>query len=79
MSAALDCPGFYAVSRDDRMMLLAELTTHVDRLVHVGDQCTIIGWSLGSDGRKHRAGTAIFDQDGALCGKAQALWIEPRQ
>jgi hypothetical protein len=79
MSAALDCPGFYAVSPDDRMMVLAELTAHVDRLVHVGDQCTIIGWALGSDGRKHYAGTAIFDQDGVVCGKAQALWIEPRQ
>jgi hypothetical protein len=79
MSAALDCPGFYAVSRDDRMMLLAELTAHIDRIVHVGDSCTIIGWALGTDGRKHHAGTALYNEDGELCARAQALWIEPRE
>jgi hypothetical protein len=78
MSAALDCPGYYAVSDDDRMMLLAELTVHLDRLVHVDESCTVIGWSLGSNGRKHAAGTAIFDEDGEVCGRARALWIEPR-
>ncbi len=78
MSAALDCPGYYALADDDRMMLLAELTVHLDRLVHVGESCTVIGWSIGSDGRKHEAGTAIFDEDGELCGRGRALWIEPR-
>jgi hypothetical protein len=78
MSAALDCPGYYAVAADDRMMLLAEFTAHVDRLVHVGEACTVIGWQLGSEGRKHAAGTALYDGKGELCGKARALWIEPR-
>lgn len=78
MSAALDCPGYYAVAPDDRMMLLAELTAHVDRLVHIGGSCTVVGWHIGSQGRKHEAGTAIFDGKGVLCGKARALWIEPR-
>lgn len=79
MSAALDCPGFYAVSLDDRMMLLGELTVHVNRLVHVGERCTIAGWRIESDGRKHTAGTAVFDEDGGPCGSARALWIEPRE
>jgi hypothetical protein len=79
MSAALDCPGYYAVTSDDRMMLLAELTVHLDRVVHVDESCTLIGWRMGAaDGRKHAAGTAIFDEDGELCGRARALWIEPR-
>jgi hypothetical protein len=78
MSAALDCPGYYALAPDDRMMLLAEFTAHVDRLVHIGESCTLVGWHIGSSGRKHEAGTAIFDGKGELCGKARALWIEPR-
>jgi len=78
MSAALDCPGYYAVAPDDRMLLLAEFTAHVDRLVHIGSSCTIVGWAIDSSGRKHEAGTAIFDGTGVLCGKARALWIEPR-
>jgi hypothetical protein len=74
----LDCPGYYALTHDDRMMLLGELTVHLDRLVHVGESCTVVGWSIASDGRKHEAGTAIFDEDGEICGRARALWIEPR-
>jgi hypothetical protein len=78
MSAALDCPGYYALTDDDRMMLLAELTVHLDRLVHIDESCTVIAWRMSDDGRKHEAGTAIFDEDGELCGRARALWIEPR-
>jgi hypothetical protein len=77
MSAALDCPGYYAVAADDRMMLLAEFTAHVDRRVHVGESCTVIGWPMTTSGRKREAGTAIFDGKGELCGRARALWIEP--
>lgn len=78
MSAALDCPGFYAVSPDDRMMLLGEITVHVSRPVHVGEPCTVIGWAVEASGRKHGAGTAILAEDGEVCGLARALWIEPR-
>ena len=78
MSAALDCPGYFSLCSDDRMMLLGQLTVHVDRLVHVGESCTVVGWKIGSSGRKHEAGTAIFDGDGELCGRARAVWIEPR-
>jgi hypothetical protein len=78
MSAALDCPGYYAVALADQMMLLAEYTARLDRLVHVGEPCTLIGWKLATSGRKHEAGTALFDGKGELCGRARALWIEPR-
>jgi hypothetical protein len=75
--AALDCPGYFAVSGDTgRPMLLGELQAHVDRRVHVGESCTVIGWSLGVDGRKHYSGTALFDEDGELCARARATWIE---
>lgn len=78
MSAALDCPGFYAASPEDRMMLLGEITVHVTRPVHVGEPCTVIGWALEAGGRKRGAGTAIFAEDGEVCGLARALWIEPK-
>lgn len=78
MSAALDCPGFYAASPDDRMMLLGEITVHINRRVHIGEPCTVIGWALEASGRKRAAGTAIFAEDGEVCGLARALWIEPK-
>ena len=75
--AALDCPGYFAVSGGRRLMLLGEMQAHVDRRVHVGESCTVIGWKIGVAGRKYQAGTAIFDEDGELCARARALWIEP--
>jgi hypothetical protein len=79
MWAALDCPGFFAANPQMGPLLLAQFTAHVDRLVHVGEQCTVIGWRIGGEGRKHEAGTALFDDDNELCGLARALWIEPRR
>lgn len=75
--AALDCPGYFAVVQDSpRPMVLGEMHAHVDRRVRVGGPCTVIGWSLGSDGRKHHSGTALFDEDGELFARARATWVE---
>jgi hypothetical protein len=75
--AALDCPGYFALVGDTpRPMLLGEMQAHVDRRVHVGEACTVIGWSMGCEGRKHYSGTAIFDEDGELCARAKATWVE---
>ena len=46
--------------------------------MHIGESCTLIGWQISRSGRKREAGTAIFDGKGQLCGRARALWIEPR-
>ncbi len=78
MWAALDCPGYFA-ARDDRVaMLLGEFTAHVDRRVHVDEPCVVIGWRIGVSGRKYEVGTALFDEDGELCARARAVWVEPR-
>ena len=74
--AALDCPGYFAVSGGRRAMVLGEMQAHVDRRVHVGEPCTVIGWRIAAEGRKHLAGTAVFDEDGELCARARATWIE---
>jgi hypothetical protein len=59
------------------LWLLGEFTAHVDRLVHIEEPCRIVAWHIASQGRKHEAGTALFDEDGELCGRARAVWIEP--
>ncbi|HEX3845183.1 MAG TPA: hypothetical protein VHV80_12515 [Steroidobacteraceae bacterium] len=85
MSAALDCAGYFAASPDDRMMLLGEITVRVNRLVHVGEPCTVIGWALEASGRTagvhprlRGAGTAVIGEDGEVCGLARAVWVEPK-
>ena len=79
MWAALDCPGYFAARADRVAMLLGEFTAHVDRRVHVDEPCVILGWRISVDGRKYEVGTALFDEDGELCARARALWIEPKR
>jgi hypothetical protein len=78
MFAAMDCPGCFAANKSGRgLWLLGEFTGHIDRRVHIDEPCRVIGWHIGSNGRKHEAGTALFDEEGELCGRAKAVWIEP--
>lgn len=78
--AALDCPGAYATGVPGRgVVVLARLTARVDRVPQAGERCVVVGWPLGSDGRKHDAGTALFTAAGELLGIGRALWIEPRR
>jgi len=77
--AALDCPGAYATGVPGRgTVVLARLAADVRRMPIVGERCVVVGWPLGSEGRKHEAGTALFGEDGDVVGLARALWIEPR-
>ena len=79
MWAALDCPGYFAARSDGGIMFLGEFTAHVDRRVHVDEPCVLIGWLIDHSGRKYQVGTALFDEDGELCARARATWVEPRQ
>jgi len=77
--AALDCPGAYATGALGRgTVVLGRLTARVDRVPQAGERCVVVGWHLGSDGRKHGAGTALYTDAGELLGIGRALWIEPR-
>ncbi|MGH8265128.1 MAG: hypothetical protein ACRET4_16740 [Steroidobacteraceae bacterium] len=76
MWAALDCPGYFAAFGTGTPALLGEFTAHVDRLVHTGESCVVIGWNVQAEGRKRKVGTAIFDGNGQLCARALATWIE---
>jgi hypothetical protein len=78
MCAALDCPGYFAARNDGVPMLLGEFTAHIDRRVHADSPCVLVGWQMNVSGRKYEVGTALFDGNGQLCARAQALWIEPR-
>ncbi len=77
MWAALDCPGYFATQRDGQTALLAGFTAHVDRRVHIGEPCIVLGWSLGIEGRTHLAGTAIVGRGGDVCARARASWVVP--
>jgi hypothetical protein len=76
--AALDCPGAYATGVLGRgTVVLGRLAARVERVPSAGERCVTVGWSLGVEGRKHHAGTALY-AGSELLGVAQAVWIEPR-
>ncbi|MGQ0384625.1 MAG: hypothetical protein ACT4UP_08110 [Gammaproteobacteria bacterium] len=78
MWAALDCPGFFACGGGVSGALLGTYAARVNRCVHVGEPCVVVGWEISREGRKHFTGTAVFDERGELCGRATATWIEPK-
>ena len=74
--AALDCTGAFAVNEPPRgLALLGRLGARIVGRVPVGEACVVVGWSLGADGRKLNAGTAIYSPRGDLCAAARATWI----
>ena len=77
--AALDCPGAYAVMAARRgTVVLGRLAVRVERVPAAGERCVVVGRALASDGRKHGAATALYDERGWLLGVGEATWIEPR-
>jgi hypothetical protein len=77
--AALDCPGAYATGVLGRgTVVLGRLIARIMRVPRAGERCVVVAWPLGSDGRKHGAGTALSTEDGELLGLARAVWVEPR-
>ncbi len=78
ISAALDCPGYFAARDDGVPMLLGQYTVQIDRSVRVDEPCVIVGWRIGGEGRKREVGTVLFDASGRPCARARGLWIEPR-
>ena len=77
--AVLDCPGYYATFTDLRPALLGEFTVHIDRLVHADEACVVMGWPILIEGRKHKVGTALFDEDGERCALGVATWVETKR
>ena len=76
MWAALDCVGYFAVAAPDfPVALLGRMTAELSPDVELRERCVVVGWSLGRDGRKLSAGTAVFGADGQLRASARQTWI----
>lgn len=77
--AALDCPGQFAfLAADIRTGLLGRMTARLVQPVLASDQIVITGWCIAIEGKKHFAGTALFNQRGECCAYAKQVWIGRR-
>jgi hypothetical protein len=78
--AALDCPSGIAAAEaaslgQDTAILLGQMTASVAALPAAGDQCRVIAWPAGRDGRKLTAGSALLGPGGDVLAVAETLWI----
>jgi hypothetical protein len=76
--SVLDCPGGIAAMLvpDVGVAVLGRLAARIDARIEPGMTCVAMGWPIDRDGRKLRAGSAIFSADGALLARGLATWIE---
>ncbi len=76
---ALDCPGQFAYMAADIMTgMLGRMTGEVRQRARAGREYLVTGWRIAIDGKKHYAGTAIFDRDENLLAAAKSVWIGTR-
>ena len=74
--SALDCPGAFAFIRSaDDLVLLGRLAAKLTTPIRCGQRYVVIGWPLGSEGRRLYAGTALFSEAGTLHALARATWV----
>jgi hypothetical protein len=76
--SALDCTGGFAVMPlPERLaIVLGELCTSIVGTLQASERCVVIGWSLGTEGRKRFAGSAVYDARSQLVAQARAVWFE---
>jgi hypothetical protein len=78
--AALDCPSGIAAGEaaglgQDTAILLGRMTASLAVLPRSGDQCLVIAWPDGRDGRKLLAGSALLGPGGEVLATARAVWL----
>ncbi|MEL6671028.1 MAG: hotdog fold domain-containing protein [Bacteroidota bacterium] len=74
--AALDCPGAFALMHDRfSPMVLGRMSCEILHPIYPGEQCVVIGWPNGADGKKLFSGTAVYNEKQELCAIATAIWF----
>ncbi len=76
--AALDCPGVHALFANGvvgQYTLLGRMACEIRDRPQRGDTCIVASWPGATEGRKHFATTALFNQNGDLMAKARQIWI----
>jgi hypothetical protein len=76
---ALDCPGQFAYMATNIITgMLGRITGEIKHRAQAGEEYLITGWCINVEGKKHFAGTAMFDRDENLLAAAKSVWIGTR-
>jgi hypothetical protein len=76
--AALDCPGGLArrIAGKSGQVVTAYLAAKSVRPITIGEPHIVLGWHIGSDGRKTYVGSAVTTINGEVCMVGEALWLD---
>lgn len=74
--AALDCPGAMAfIARGTSAGLLGRIVFEQRAPVTLAEDHVVLGWQIGTEGRKLFAGTALASAEGRVLAAARATWF----
>lgn len=75
--AVLDCPSGIAAGSAAQAprIVLGTMTARVAKVPTKGEECYVIAWPTGRDGRKLTAGSALLSQSGDVLAMARTVWI----
>lgn len=78
--AALDCPSGIAAGEagdlgPETVIVLGRMTARLTAPPAVGDECRVIAWPIGRDGRKLTAGSALLGPDDDVLAEARTVWL----
>ena len=73
----LDCPGAWAAQDPNNWLpaLTGRQTVKIMDPPRVGERCAVVGWKLGTEGRKLYSGCALYTESGRLCALGHCTWI----
>lgn len=77
--SALDCPGAWAIQDSTQLYLLGRMAAKEVMPIKINTSYLIMGWVLGTEGRKTWTGTAIYDEEGKVAAFAKATWISVKK
>jgi hypothetical protein len=73
---AMDCPGQFAfLVKGIKTGMLGRMTAQLYTLPKAGDELIITAWPIKIEGKKHFAGSAIFNDNQQLIARAITVWI----
>lgn len=75
--SALDCPtGFAGGFPSMGKLVTGRLAVKILGHPRVGDNCVLVSWPTGVEGRKHFAAAALLGPDSNVLAYARATWIK---
>jgi hypothetical protein len=73
---ALDCPAQFAyMNQSIKTGLMGRMTAEILSVPAAGQTLIVSAWTIAIEGKKHFAGSAIFDLDQTLLARAITVWI----